>query len=92
MFEEAEKARSVSEPDQDSELDRAALRADPFGRLSELRDVSHRVRSARVKAMNYTIRHVTKFAYEEPISESVMEARMQLTPGRPAGSRRCRAG
>ena len=27
--------------------------------------------------MHYTIRHVTKFAYEEPISESVMEARMQ---------------
>jgi transglutaminase-like putative cysteine protease len=27
--------------------------------------------------MNYTIRHVTKFAYEAPISESVMEARMQ---------------
>src|SRR5215475_3207947 len=27
--------------------------------------------------MDYTIRHVTKFAYEQPISESVMEARMQ---------------
>jgi len=27
--------------------------------------------------MHYTIRHVTNFAYEEPISESVMEARMQ---------------
>jgi len=27
--------------------------------------------------MNYTIRHVTKFVYEAPISESVMEARMQ---------------
>src|SRR5215510_12880580 len=27
--------------------------------------------------MHYTIRHVTKFAYESPISESVMEARMQ---------------
>ena len=27
--------------------------------------------------MHYTIRHVTKFAYEAPISESVMEARMQ---------------
>jgi transglutaminase-like putative cysteine protease len=27
--------------------------------------------------MQYTIRHVTKFSYEEPISESVMEARMQ---------------
>ena len=27
--------------------------------------------------MHYTIRHVTKFAYEQPISESVMEARMQ---------------
>src|SRR5215467_7125241 len=27
--------------------------------------------------MRYTIRHVTKFAYESPISESVMEARMQ---------------
>jgi transglutaminase-like putative cysteine protease len=29
--------------------------------------------------MQYTIRHVTKFAYEAPISESVMEARMQPT-------------
>ena len=27
--------------------------------------------------MNYTIRHVTKFVYEVPISESVMETRMQ---------------
>src|ERR1041385_6860013 len=27
--------------------------------------------------MNYTIRHVTKFVYEVPIRESVMEARMQ---------------
>src|SRR5580765_8802407 len=27
--------------------------------------------------MQYTIRHVTKFSYDEPISESVMEARMQ---------------
>jgi len=27
--------------------------------------------------LHYTIRHVTKFAYESPISESVMEARMQ---------------
>jgi len=27
--------------------------------------------------MQYTIRHVTKFTYDEPISESVMEARMQ---------------
>jgi len=27
--------------------------------------------------MHYTIRHITKFAYESPISESVMEARMQ---------------
>jgi transglutaminase-like putative cysteine protease len=27
--------------------------------------------------MHYTIRHVTTFAYEQPISESVMEARMQ---------------
>jgi transglutaminase-like putative cysteine protease len=27
--------------------------------------------------MHYTIRHITKFTYETPISESVMEARMQ---------------
>jgi transglutaminase-like putative cysteine protease len=27
--------------------------------------------------MQYTIRHVTKFTYDEPIAESVMEARMQ---------------
>src|SRR6266853_2203392 len=27
--------------------------------------------------MQYTIRHVTKFSYDEPISESVMEVRMQ---------------
>src|SRR6266704_3361152 len=27
--------------------------------------------------MHYTIRHVTRFTYESPISESVMEARMQ---------------
>ena len=27
--------------------------------------------------MHYTIRHITNFAYEAPISESVMEARMQ---------------
>ncbi len=27
--------------------------------------------------MHYTIRHITKFSYESPISESVMEARMQ---------------
>src|ERR1700687_5613575 len=28
-------------------------------------------------SLNYTIRHVTKFTYEVPISESIMEARMQ---------------
>ena len=27
--------------------------------------------------MRYTIRHVTRFTYEAPITESVMEARMQ---------------
>ena len=27
--------------------------------------------------MQYTIRHITRFTYEAPISESVMEARMQ---------------
>ena len=27
--------------------------------------------------MRYSIRHVTRFAYESPITESVMEARMQ---------------
>src|SRR5947207_7886844 len=36
--------------------------------------------------MHYTIRHVTKFAYESPISESVMEARMQP---RSDASQRC---
>jgi len=36
--------------------------------------------------MQYTIRHVTTFTYEAPISESVMEARMQP---RTDGSQRC---
>lgn len=36
--------------------------------------------------MRYTIRHVTRFAYETPISESVMEARMQP---RTEGPQRC---
>src|SRR5215467_84898 len=36
--------------------------------------------------MQYTIRHVTKFTYDEPISESVMEARMQP---RTEGSQHC---
>jgi transglutaminase-like putative cysteine protease len=36
--------------------------------------------------MQYTIRHVTKFTYDEPISESVMEARMQP---RSEASQRC---
>ena len=27
--------------------------------------------------MHYTIRHVTRFTYDAPITESVMEARMQ---------------
>ena len=27
--------------------------------------------------MRYTVRHVTRFTYETPITESVMEARMQ---------------
>ena len=34
----------------------------------------------------YTIYHVTRFTYEEPISESVMEARMQP---RSEGAQRC---
>jgi transglutaminase-like putative cysteine protease len=36
--------------------------------------------------MQYTIRHVTKFTYDEPIAESVMEARMQP---RSEGSQLC---
>lgn len=36
--------------------------------------------------MQYTIRHVTRFTYDEPISESVMEARMQP---RSEGSQLC---
>src|SRR5262245_56296469 len=36
--------------------------------------------------MQYTIRHTTRFAYEVPISESVMEARMQP---RSEGGQRC---
>jgi transglutaminase-like putative cysteine protease len=36
--------------------------------------------------MHYTVRHVTKFTYEEPISESVMEARVQP---RTDGTQRC---
>jgi transglutaminase-like putative cysteine protease len=36
--------------------------------------------------MFYTIRHITRFTYETPISESVMEARMQP---RSDGSQRC---
>ena len=36
--------------------------------------------------MRYTIRHVTRFTYETPITESVMEARMQP---RSDGSQRC---
>lgn len=36
--------------------------------------------------MYYTIRHVTRFVYDEPISESVMEARMQP---RSDGVQRC---
>ncbi len=36
--------------------------------------------------MYYTVRHVTRFVYDEPISESVMEARMQP---RSDGTQRC---
>ena len=36
--------------------------------------------------MRYTIRHVTRFTYEAPITESVMEARMQP---RSDGLQRC---
>ena len=36
--------------------------------------------------MQYTIRHVTRFIYESPITESVMEARMQP---RSEGAQRC---
>jgi len=36
--------------------------------------------------MYYTIRHVTKFTYEAPITESVMEVRMQP---RNEGGQRC---
>jgi transglutaminase-like putative cysteine protease len=36
--------------------------------------------------MHYAIRHITKFSYDEPISESVMEARMQP---RSDGSQHC---
>jgi len=38
---------------------------------------NERAASRDKDAMQYTIRHVTKFSYDEPISESVMEARMQ---------------
>src|SRR5688500_13665554 len=37
--------------------------------------------------MRYTVRHVTRFTYETPITESVMEARMQP---RSDGLQRCR--
>src|SRR5262245_5190884 len=37
-------------------------------------------------SMHYTIRHITRFTYETPISESVMETRMQP---RSEGSQRC---
>jgi transglutaminase-like putative cysteine protease len=36
--------------------------------------------------MRYTVRHVTRFTYESPITESVMEARMQP---RSDGFQRC---
>ena len=36
--------------------------------------------------MRYTVRHVTRFTYETPITESVMEARMQP---RSDGLQRC---
>jgi len=36
--------------------------------------------------MLYTIRHITKFAYESTVSESIMEARMQP---RSEGRQRC---
>jgi len=34
--------------------------------------------------MRYAIKHVTRFTYDDPISESVMEARMQPRSGRSA--------
>src|SRR5687768_17648397 len=36
--------------------------------------------------MRYTVRHVTRFAYESPIAESIMEVRMQP---RSDGFQRC---
>ena len=36
--------------------------------------------------MRYTVRHVTRFAYESPVAESVMEVRMQP---RSDGRQRC---
>jgi transglutaminase-like putative cysteine protease len=36
--------------------------------------------------MRYTVRHVTRFTYETPVTESVMEARMQP---RSDGFQRC---
>ena len=64
----------------------APLRADPRGGLPELRHVSDRIGAAGLTPMYYTIRHVTRFTYESPITESVMEARMQP---RSDGPQRC---
>ena len=73
---------------------RPPLRADSRGALSELHRVSDRIGAAGMTwtdAMHYTIRHVTPFTYESPISESVMEARMQPRTRRRA-SAACTSG
>ena len=36
-----------------------------------------KTREAKAQDMRYSIRHITRFTYESPITESVMEARMQ---------------
>jgi len=66
-----------------------AVRADPHSAVSELHRLPDRIGDSRVSpgaAMRYTIRHVTRFAYETSITESVMEARMQP---RSDGQQRC---
>ena len=56
---------------------RTALRADPRRRASVVHRLPHRGGAARVALHVLHIRHTTRFTYESPISESVMEARMQ---------------
>ena len=64
----------------------AAVRPGPQRAVSDLHHVSDRGGAGGLATMFYSIRHLTRFRYKTPVSESLMEVRMHP---RTEGAQRC---